>query len=79
LSYKREIIPLAQSAFKITEKNYETGRANFSKLSDSVRALLDAELKYPEEVNLYGEHLAKLERAVGGSVPFSTKKGESNP
>ena len=79
LSYKEEIIPLARSAFKITEKNYETGRANFSKLSDSVRALLDAQLKYPEEVRLYGEHLAKLERAVGGSVPFSTKKGESKP
>ena len=75
LSYQREIIPLTKSAFKITEKGYEAGQASFAKLSEDVRALLDAELKYPEEVELYGEHLAKLKRAVGGAMD----QGESKP
>ncbi len=78
LSYEHEIIPLANGALKIAEKGYETGRTDFAKLSEDVRSLLDAQLKYPEEVELYGEHLAKLERAIGGPLPVF-KKGATNP
>ncbi len=66
LSDKQELIPLAQGAFKIAEKGYEAGHTSFSQLSEAVRALLDAQLKYPTEVELYQEHLANLERALGG-------------
>ncbi len=65
-SDKQELIPLAKGAFKIAEKGYEAGRTSFSQLSQAVRALLDAQLKYPTEVELYQEHLANLERALGG-------------
>jgi outer membrane protein TolC len=75
LSYEREIIPLAKGALKIAEKGYEAGQTDFAKLSEDVRALLDAQLKYPQEVELYGEHRAKLERALGGPIPVIEKEG----
>lgn len=75
LSYEHEIIPLANGALKIAEKGYETGRTDFAKVIEDVRSLLEAQLKYPEEVELSGEHLAKLERAIGGPIPV-IEKGE---
>ncbi len=82
LSARQELIPLAQGAFKIAEKGYEAGRESFSQLSEAVRALLDAQLKYPTEVELYQEHLARLERALGGppnTQPNAMSSQEMNP
>lgn len=68
LSYSQEILPLAEAALKIAQKNYETGRADYLRLSEAVRNLLEAQVKYYEEVYHYGEHWAMLEEAVGGDI-----------
>lgn len=65
LSYRNEILPLAEGALKISQKNYETGRADFAKLTEAVRNLLDVQMKYYEEAYHYGEHWAMIERIVG--------------
>ena len=69
LSYAGEILPLAEGALKIAQKNYETGRTDFPKLAYAVRNLLEAQMKYYEEAYHYGEHWAMLERIVGRELP----------
>lgn len=67
--YGREVVPLAESALRIALKNYETGRADYAKLAESVRTLIEAQLKLYEEEYHFGEHWAMLERAVGAELP----------
>lgn len=74
LSYSSEILPLAEAALKIAQKNYETGRTDFAKLSEAVRTLLEAQMKYYEEAYRYGEHWANIERIVGGDIVAGDKK-----
>jgi outer membrane protein TolC len=65
LSYEQEIVPLAEAALKIAQKNYETGREEYSKLAAAVSNLLEVQMIYYEELYHYGEHWAILERIVG--------------
>lgn len=67
-TYAREVVPLAESALKIALKNYETGRADYAKLAEAVRTLIEAQMKLYEEEYLFGEHWALLEQAVGGEL-----------
>lgn len=67
--YASEIIPLSEGALNIALKNYETGKADFAKLSEAVRMLLDARMRYYEAVYHHGEHWAMLERVVGREIP----------
>jgi outer membrane protein TolC len=64
-SYQSEILPLAEGALRIAQKNYETGRSNFAQLSEALRSFLEAHIKLYEEVYHYGEHWAMVERIVG--------------
>ncbi|MBI2069849.1 MAG: TolC family protein [Elusimicrobia bacterium] len=68
LNYSKEILPLAESALQIAQKNYETGRADFAKLTEAVRHLLEAQMKYYEELYHYGEHWAMLEVVAGKEI-----------
>lgn len=65
LSTRSEILPLAEAAVRIAIKNYEGGRSDFTGLSEAVRTLLEAQMKYYEAVYHYGEHWAMLERIIG--------------
>ncbi|MBI4050954.1 MAG: hypothetical protein HY400_00455 [Elusimicrobia bacterium] len=56
---------------KIAQKNYETGRTDFTKLAEAVRNLLEAQMKYYDEVYHYGEHWAMLEQVVGIEIKSS--------
>lgn len=71
--YGTEVVPLADGALKIALKNYETGRADYEKLAEAVRALIEAQLKLYEEEYHYGEHWAMLERAVGSELAGETR------
>lgn len=74
LSYSAEILPLAEAALKIAQKNYETGRSDYARLSEAVRNLLEAQMTYYEEVYHYGEHWAMLEKIVGAEIaPIEVK------
>lgn len=66
--YGQEVVPLAEGALKIALKNYETGRADYVKLSEAVRTLIEAQLKLYEEEYHFGEHWAMLERAMGAEL-----------
>lgn len=66
--YGKEVVPLAEGALQIALKNYETGRADYEKLSEAVRMLIEAQLKLYEEEYHFGEHWAMLERAVGAEL-----------
>lgn len=72
-SYAEEILPLAEGALKIAQKNYETGRADYAKLAQALRQRLEAQMKYYEEVYHHGEHWAMLEAVVG--VEISERRG----
>lgn len=79
LSYAEEILPLAEGAVNIALKNYETGRTDFAKLSEAVRTLLDAQMKYYEQIYHYGEHWSMLERIVGREIGESKdEKGKKD-
>lgn len=71
--YGKEVVPLAEGALKIALKNYETGRADYEKLAESVRTLIEAQMKLYEEEYHFGEHWAMLERAVGAELPEGTR------
>lgn len=68
LSYRRELLPLARSAFDISLKNYETGRESFARFSDSFERLLKIELGYDDRLRREGDERALLEKAVGADL-----------
>ncbi len=67
-SYRRELLPLARSAFEISLKNYETGRESFARFSSSFERLLEVELGYDERLRREGQEKALLEKAVGSDL-----------
>lgn len=64
-SYAEEILPLAEGALKIAQKNYETGRAEYARLAQALRQWLEAQMRYYEAIYHHGEHWAMLEAVAG--------------
>jgi outer membrane protein, heavy metal efflux system len=76
-NYRDSIIPSAQSAFKLTRRQYESGGGNYLRLLESVRTLISVQTEYYNQLYHYGEHWALLEQWVGAplsSAPSTQEK-----
>ncbi|MBI4396079.1 MAG: TolC family protein, partial [Elusimicrobia bacterium] len=63
--YKSGIIPLADGAFALHRRRYESGQGDFVRLIESFRDLISAETDYYDQLSLYAEHWGRLEQWVG--------------
>jgi outer membrane protein, heavy metal efflux system len=69
-NYRDSIVPSAESAFKLSRRQYESGSGNYLRLLEAVRTLISVQTEYYNELYHYGEHWALLEQWVG--VPLSS-------
>jgi outer membrane protein, heavy metal efflux system len=70
--YRTVIIPQAEQAFRASEADYQTGKADFLSYLDSERMLLAVRRQYFAVVSDYGAQRALLTRTVGlppGEMP----------
>jgi outer membrane protein TolC len=67
--YKTTIIPQAGQTLQSSVAAYQTGRQDFISLIDAERTLLAAKQDYHRAVYDLLEGIARLERAVGMSLP----------
>lgn len=68
--YRTLIIPQAEQAFRASEADYQTGKADFLSYLDSERMLLSVRRQYFTVVADYGVQRARLARTVG--TPMNT-------
>ncbi len=66
--YEQGLITQAESSLESAMASYRTGRLDFLDLLDAERMLLNLKLGYAKEQASYQEHLAALERTVGGEL-----------
>jgi outer membrane protein TolC len=74
-NYQTAVLPAAESAFKLSRRQYESGGGNFLRLLESLRTYIDAQTEYHNQLYHYGEHWALLEQWVG--APLASSTGES--
>ena len=72
--YTAELIPQAETRFKASEADYQTGKADFMDFLESQRFLLTIRVMAAMAEGNIGIQFARLERAVGMEL-----KAESNP
>lgn len=63
--YKNEIVPIARSAFKVTEANFKTGNTNSLDMIQKLISYLEASLMYWDLWQDYQSEYALLESLVG--------------
>ena len=66
--YNSSLIPLAKSAFDISQESYKNGETTFIELIDSQRSLLEFQLIYEESLKNRLQHAAFLEALVGQDI-----------
>lgn len=64
-NYERDILPTAQSNLRVAREQYASGRGDFLRVLEAIRAWIEANNEYQEQVYHYGEHWSLLERWVG--------------
>lgn len=67
--YRTELIPQALSRYNASEAGYRTGKVDFMDLLESERFLLSAKVMEAMAEGSLGMQAARLERAVGVSLP----------
>jgi len=75
-NYRDSILPSAESALKLTRRQYESGGADYLRLLEAIRTLFTVQTEYYDNLYHYGEHWARLEQLVGAplSSPLSTSQ-----
>ena len=74
--YRAELIPQAVARFNASEAGYRTGKVDFMDLLESERFMLGAKMMAAMTEGAVGMQAARLERAVGASLPSNgTTKG----
>lgn len=66
--YHDSLIPLAESAFDISQESYKNNNSTFIELIDVQRSLLEFQLIYQESLKNRLQHAAHLEALVGNEV-----------
>ncbi|MEI6165619.1 MAG: TolC family protein [bacterium] len=69
--YRTELIPQALSRFNASEAGYRTGKVDFMDLLESERFLLGAKIMEAMAEGALGMQAARMERALGASLPAS--------
>lgn len=64
-SYRTSLLPQAESALKVAESSYLSGRSSFLDLLDAQRSLLSFKLEYYRYLADYEQRAAELERVIG--------------
>ena len=64
-SYRTSLLPQAESALRVAESSYQSGRASFLDLLDAQRSLLSFKLEYYQYLADYERRAAELERVIG--------------
>jgi len=67
--YTTALIPQAEARFSASEAGYHTGKVGFLELLESERFLLNARVMAVVAEGNLGMQMARLERAVGATVP----------
>ncbi len=73
--YRTELIPQAEARFSASEAGYRTGKVDFMDLLESERFLLNARMSYAMEKGSVGMQSARLERAIGTTLPANGAPG----
>ncbi len=66
--YQDALIPKAQQSLKVTESDYQAGKASFLDLIDSQRILLEFELSFQRALANHTQNLAKIEMLAGKKI-----------
>jgi cobalt-zinc-cadmium efflux system outer membrane protein len=66
--HRESLIPLAERAVRAAQAGYQNGRVELVLLLETTRSLLDHRIDGERYVAEYGQRLAELEAAMGGSV-----------
>ena len=63
--YRKDLVPQAETRFRASEADYQTGKVDFMDLLESQRFLLNARVMAAMEEGNLGMQAARLERAIG--------------
>lgn len=75
-AFERDILPASRSALELTRRQYESGRADFLRLLESLRGASQAEVEHQDAVYEYARHWGMLEVAVGAPLEGTETGGE---
>jgi outer membrane protein TolC len=64
-NYETSILPSAQSALKVTQRQYASGQGDFLRLLEAFRTWIQSHNEYQEKLYQYGLHWSELERWLG--------------
>ncbi len=74
---RRDVIPGAESAFKVASRGYRLGEFAFLEVLDAQRTLIRVKTQYLQAQADYHLNVARIERLIGGALqPFSKTASE---
>ncbi len=74
---RTDVIPGAESAFKVASRGYRLGEYDFLQVLDAQRTLVGVKTQYIQAQTDYHLNVARIERLIGGSLtPSSIKMSE---
>jgi len=74
-----DVIPGAESAFKVASRGYRLGEYDFLQVLDAQRTLVGVKTQYIQAQTDYHLNVARIERLIGGSLnPSSIKMSEDS-
>lgn len=77
--YRRELIPQAETRFKASEADYQTGKTDFMDFLESQRFLLNLRVMAAMSEGDVGMQAARVERAVGADLTALRPAKEGTP
>ncbi|MBI4355525.1 MAG: TolC family protein [Candidatus Omnitrophica bacterium] len=80
--YQTSLLPQSQQAVDAALQGYEAGRVEFLDLLDSQRTWIELQIEYYQQLAMYWQYLAELERFVGEELPVvaqAAQKGAQTP
>jgi outer membrane protein TolC len=67
-NYERDLLPTALSNLRLAQDQYASGRGDFLRILEALRAWIEVHNEYQNELYHYGEHWSLLERWVGVDI-----------
>jgi cobalt-zinc-cadmium efflux system outer membrane protein len=71
---RADVIPGAESAFKVASRGYRLGEYDFLQVLDAQRTLVGVKTQYIQAQTDYHLNVAKIERLIGGALNPSSEK-----